>query len=344
MPDPNVWKLTSAARTALMDGQNRGTRAIAMTRIAVGDGSGVPTRAATTSRTTLRNQRDSAAAAGATAVSGRIAVRASIVPGATYDVTEVGLFAQIENDPEFLFAYWTDGGRILVAASADATTVVAGVLDIAGAAADVTVTVSPTVVLSNVAALVDLSDTPAALVAGSYLRAVSPGAGSMENVPPATVMHDLLSGLGLAAGDFTRVTSQGGTLGLEGVDLLSGAPAALDTLNELAAALSDDANFAATVAAQLADAARLTTGTVDRDRLPPVGFTVQRGVGQAGNNVTINAVDTAKSYVIAQTGDDRSTQRPHSATLINATTVRLSGYTDAATGVINISYQVVESD
>ena len=216
MPDSNVWKLTSAARTALLDGQNRGVRAVAMTSIAVGDGSGVPTPAATTSRNTLRNQRDSAAAEGATAVSGRIAVRASIVPGATYDVTEVGLFAQIENDPEFLFAYWTDGGRVLAAASADATTVVAGVVDVAGAAADVTVTLSPTVVLSNVAALVDLNDVPDALVAGNYLRAVSPGAGSMENVPPATILHDLLSGLGLAAGDVTRVRETGGTLSLEG--------------------------------------------------------------------------------------------------------------------------------
>jgi hypothetical protein len=35
-------------------------------------------------------------------------------------------------------------------------------------------------------------------------------------------------------------------------NLINGAPGALDTLNELADALGDDANFAATVAAQLA--------------------------------------------------------------------------------------------
>ena len=34
-------------------------------------------------------------------------------------------------------------------------------------------------------------------------------------------------------------------------NLIQGAPGALDTLNELAAALGDDANFAATVASQL---------------------------------------------------------------------------------------------
>ena len=36
--------------------------------------------------------------------------------------------------------------------------------------------------------------------------------------------------------------------------LVAGAPGALDTLNELAAALGDDANFAATVTGQLAAA------------------------------------------------------------------------------------------
>ena len=181
-------------------------------------------------------------------------------------------------------------------------------------------------------------------MAGNYLRATSPDPTAVENVAAATVLHDLLSGLGLAAGDFTRVTSQDGILGLEGVDLLSGAPAALDTLNELAAALGDDANFAATVAAQLADAGRLTTGTVDRDRLPAVGFTVQRGVGIAGNDVTINAVDTAKTYVVARESGNYAAARPHGATLIDATTVRLTGYTTGSGGAITVSYQVVESD
>lgn len=44
--------------------------------------------------------------------------------------------------------------------------------------------------------------------------------------------------------------------------LLDGAPAALDTLNELAQALSDDSNFASTVTADLATKLNLTGGTL----------------------------------------------------------------------------------
>lgn len=60
-------------------------------------------------------------------------------------------------------------------------------------------------------------------------------------------------------------------------------PAGLDTLGEIAAALGNDANFAATVANQLADAARLTTGTIPDARLPP------RLSGLAINNVIEDA-------------------------------------------------------
>ena len=41
--------------------------------------------------------------------------------------------------------------------------------------------------------------------------------------------------------------------------LIGGAPGALDTLNELAAALADDANYAASIAAQLATKANAST-------------------------------------------------------------------------------------
>ena len=50
--------------------------------------------------------------------------------------------------------------------------------------------------------------------------------------------------------------------------LVAASPATLDTLAELAAALGNDPNFATTMAAQIADAARLTTGTVADARLP----------------------------------------------------------------------------
>lgn len=50
--------------------------------------------------------------------------------------------------------------------------------------------------------------------------------------------------------------------------LVAASPATLDTLAELATALGNDPNFATTMASQIADAARLTTGTVADARLP----------------------------------------------------------------------------
>ena len=191
----NAWKLTTAGRTALMDGTNRQTRAIAMRTVAIGSGHGAADTGATSARTALRRQRDSAAAGGRTAVSGRIAVRADIAPTASYDVREVGLFAQIAAETPFLFAYWTDGGRVLMRATQGVRAVVAGVIDIAGAAAGIAVTVSPAVTFANVDSFVDLDDTPAALVAGNYLRAASPGAAAIENVGKDVVRADLNTGL-----------------------------------------------------------------------------------------------------------------------------------------------------
>ena len=203
----NVWKLTTAGRSALMDGQNARTRQIVMRTIQFGSGHGAPTAAATTARVALRIPRDSGAVSGQTNVSGRIAVKTVIVPARAYDVTEVGLWAQIEADPPFLFAYWTDNGRVLVPATIDVRTVIAGVLDISAAAADVAVTVSPTVQLSSIGAFVELSDVPDALIAGHYLRAESPGAGALENVSPEGVIADLLADLartGATATTFLR--------------------------------------------------------------------------------------------------------------------------------------------
>ena len=162
----NILKLTSVGRAALADGNNRQTRAIVMRTLAIGSGHGAPSPTETSPRTTLRNQRDTGVVGGQTNVAGRIAVRASITPTANYNITEVGLFAQIEAEAPFLLAYWTDNGRVLVPASQDSTTVIAGVLDLAVAAAEVMVTVSPLVALSGIAAAVDLTDVPDAFVAG----------------------------------------------------------------------------------------------------------------------------------------------------------------------------------
>ena len=107
----------------------------------------------------------------------------------------MGLFAQIEAEAPFLLAYWTDNGRVLVPASQDSTTIIAGVLDLAVAAAEVMITVSPTVSLSAIGAAVELSDFPDAFVAGGYLRATSPNPAAVENVTAQQILDDLLGQL-----------------------------------------------------------------------------------------------------------------------------------------------------
>ena len=73
-------------------------------------------------------------------------------------------------------------------------------------------------------------------------------------------------------------------------DLIAGSPAALDTLNELAAALGDDANFSATVTTALAA------------RLQLAGGTMSGSINMGGNTITngaepVNSTDFAtKNY------------------------------------------------
>ena len=212
MPN-NTWKLTAAGVAALVDGDNRATRAVAIRTIAIGSGHGEARAGEIEQVTALRSQRDSAAVGGQSGVGGRIALRASIQPTADYDVTEVGVMAQVGSDPPFLLAYWTDSGRVLVPANRDSTTIIAGVIDLAPAAAEVMVTVSPTVSLSGVGAAVDLSDVPDAFVAGHYLRATSPSPTALENVSSAAVLSDLLGAL--ASGSYPRVKLAGGVRSLE---------------------------------------------------------------------------------------------------------------------------------
>jgi hypothetical protein len=82
--------------------------------------------------------------------------------------------------------------------------------------------------------------------------------------------------------------------------LLGGAPAALDTLNELAAALGDDENFAATVTAALAakansaDLKPVATGGSynDLDDKPTLGSASEQNAGtEVGDVVTLVDVD-----------------------------------------------------
>lgn len=141
-------RITNAGREALADGDNRGTNAIRLTKMAIGDGSGTG-GAADDGRTALRNQRAVVALGGSTMVSGRIAVRGEFNPAAAYGVTELGLLGQVGTDPEILVAYWTDGGERLASTVANTRLVIAGSLDIAPAAAEVTVTLDASVSLGD---------------------------------------------------------------------------------------------------------------------------------------------------------------------------------------------------
>ena len=167
MAAANLWRITDAGRAALADGQNRGVREIQFTSLAVGSGSG-PGGAADDARTALRTQTDTGVLTGSTSLVGRIALQATIVATAAYNVTEVGLFALIGAGQPFLAAYWTDGGRAVAAASgAGDTLVLAGVIDIQAAAADVTVTVAPALTLN---APVTLSELLAGLADDAFVR------------------------------------------------------------------------------------------------------------------------------------------------------------------------------
>lgn len=141
-------RITNAGREALADGENRGTNAVRLTKMAIGDGSGTG-GAADDSRTALRNQRAVVALGGSTMVSGRIAVRGEFTPTAAYGVTELGLLGQVGTDPEILVAYWTDGGERLASTVANTRLVIAGSIDLAPAAAEVTVNVDASVSLGD---------------------------------------------------------------------------------------------------------------------------------------------------------------------------------------------------
>ncbi len=141
-------RITTAGRDALADGDNRGTRAIQLTKMAIGDGSGTGGET-DDSRTALRNQRAVAALGGSTTVSDRIAVVGVFTPAAAYGVTEVGILGRVGTEAEFLVAYWTAGGARLASTVADTRLVIGGSLDIEPAEAEITVTVDTLISLGD---------------------------------------------------------------------------------------------------------------------------------------------------------------------------------------------------
>lgn len=92
----------------------------------------------------------------------------------------------------------------------------------------------------------------------------------------------------------------GGDVEAAVAELVAGAPDALNTLNELAAALGDDANFAATVATSIAN--QLTTAehaSIDHEGLPGVGS----GGGGAATTYGSKAVFVGGGITVPANGE-----------------------------------------
>ena len=101
--------------------------------------------------------------------------------------------------------------------------------------------------------------------------------------------------------------------------LVDSAPETLDTLNELAAALGDDPNFATTVTNQIAQKADKTTATTSADGL-------------------MSAADKTNLDNLVQEIDTKLTNGE------NGTVIHLSGYQEAVQDVPNGGYVVIPSD
>lgn len=117
---------------------------------------------------------------------------------------------------------------------------------------------------------------------------VSPATASSPGIVELATLAEVASG-----SDTTRaVTPQGvrqERLALRDEILGVGVPAALDTLNELAAALADDANFAATVSASLNSRLRIDTanqGLTNTQQANGRTNISAVGIGQIGNEET----------------------------------------------------------
>jgi hypothetical protein len=116
-------------------------------------------------------------------------------------------------------------------------------------------------------------------------------------------LENLVTGLGgnLADGDDQLVNAVVAYVEAEVAALLDAAPGALDTLNELAAALGDDANFAATVTAALAGKQSADADLTALAALASVGIAVrtggntwaQRQIQGTANEIAVGAGDGA---------------------------------------------------
>ena len=196
--------LTDVGRAALADPQNTGTRAVTVTRVAIGTGT-TPANTDDSERAALRSQVDAAAAGGDPPTpAGVIDVRSTHEVAAVHPITEVGLLARIgAAGDEFLFAYWcgasasdaiattTAGSRLTIysylrfAAELQSATVT---LD---ARVDLHVGTSPATVAAR--GIVELATAAEARAGSDGERAVTPAAlaaalAALRTRPPAGVV------------------------------------------------------------------------------------------------------------------------------------------------------------
>lgn len=117
--------------------------------------------------------------------------------------------------------------------------------------------------------------------------------------------------------------------------IVDSAPATLDTLNELAAALGDDANFATTVAGQIAAKQDTITGaasTVVSDDLPVIRALVSDTAGKiAASNVTsieLDYLDGVTSAIQTQLDGKAATSHTHTLSQITDYTPPVPTFTN----------------
>jgi len=146
------------------------------------------------------------------------------------------------------------------------------------AEADYTATNGSQVVLAVGAALNDeitiiahqlfsVTDTVSATQGGTFTGAITASGGVVGNVTGtvSNISNHLLDEDNMASNDATKVPSQQSVkayVDTEVSGLVDSAPSTLDTLNELAAALGDDANFSTTITNSIATKLPLAGGTL----------------------------------------------------------------------------------
>ena len=177
------------------------------------------------------------------------------------------------------------------------------------AEADYTATNGSQVVLDVGAALNDeitiiahqlfsVTDTVSATQGGTFTGAITASGGVVGNVTGtvSNISNHLLDEDNMASNDATKVPSQQSVkayVDTEVASLVDSSPGTLDTLNELAAALGDDANFSTTITNSIATKLPLAGGTMTG------GLDVNSTARVLANNALyfMNTNNSASSYL-----------------------------------------------